>query len=813
MTLELKILSINHHLMKKLLLFSLLLASGLYSKAQMVGVEVEEYAVHTGMVGATDLTGYTTYRLYAVLGDQDDFVSAIFGLAGKPLEIRTSTTFWQTPLGGATGDAVNPAIFPVFPEVQYDSFVTIGRANSTDPGTSITAQQSGAEPWVTNFEAGNDIVINGLIGGAWFTLFSPQTVNAIAGADNKVLIGQFTTDGVFDGYVNAQIFLNGVQADDQEFLCFPFSSESGAVPGCTNPTALNYDANATYLDCSCEFECTLAIANINTTPITCAGQSNGTAQITVSGQQGGATFSLDGGNNLAVGNYNNLSGGNHTITITDSEGCQIVETFQVPAPAPVSVTLALTSPITCNGNANAVITGTPVGGTGAFTYSLASNMSNSTATPVFSNLSPGLYTVYAVDANGCTGQSTSLNVTQPLAVQVNVSSSVAASCSDSSDGIIVCVGFGGAGGIQYSIDNINFQSSNIFNVAPGTYTIYGVDVNGCTDTSNNPVTIGSPAAIGFATTINMVLCNGDETGFIDVAANGGNGGFTYSFEGGEFGATSEWSDLAAGDYSVVAIDDEGCQGTQTLTVLEPEAISVSNSATNPLCSDDQNGSITFIAVGGEPGYSYTVNGVTVGTGVFEGLGSGTYDVVVSDTNGCEATASASLTNPMAIDVTGSSNEESATGANDGDIQITATGGTGSLSYEWTGPNGYTSNDEDITGLGGGSYEVTVTDANGCSMTMSFDVTTGVTELENGVEVNVFPNPTNGIVTLNLNGLNGQSVSYSVVDAQGRIVLQEGINAGSTQFSKNIDLSVAADGFYFMQITVGNYSSTVKVLKQ
>lgn len=800
--------------MKKLLLFSLLLASGLYSKAQMVGVEVEEYAVHTGMVGATDLTGYTTYRLYAVLGDQDDFVSAIFGLAGKPLEIRSSTSFWQTPLGGATGDAINPAIFGVFPETQYDSFVTIGRATSTDPGTSITAQQSGSEPWVTNFEAGNDIVINGLIGGAWFTLFSAQTVNAIAGPDNKVLIGQFTTDGVFDGYVNAQIFLNGVQADDQEFLCFPFSSEAGAVPGCTNPTALNYDVDATYLDCSCEFECTLAIANINTTPITCAGQSNGTAQITVTGQQGGAVFNLDGGNNLAVGNYNNLAGGNHTITITDSEGCQVVQTFQVPNPGPVSVSLALTSPITCNGNANAVITGTPSGGTGAFTYSLASNMSNSTGTPVFSNLGPGQYTVYAVDANGCTGQSTSLNVTQPLAVQVNVSTSLAATCSDSSDGIIACVAFGGAGGIQYSIDNVNFQTSNLFNVAPGTYTVYAADVNGCTDSSNNPVVIGSPAPVGFASSVTSVLCNGDSNGMIDVAANGGNGGFTYSFEDGTFGAISEWLDLAAGDYTIVAIDDEGCQGSITLTVSEPTAVSVASAENNPLCADDENGSVEFTATGGTPEYTYALNGgASEPDGLFEGLGSGDFDVVVTDANGCQATSSVTLTNPDALDVNGTSTEESAAGANDGSIQITATGGTGDLSYQWTGPNAFSSNAEDINGLGDGTYQVTVTDENGCSINMSFDVTTGVTELENGVEVSVFPNPTNGVVTLNLNGLNGQSVNVSIVDAQGRVVLQEGLNAGGVQYSKNIDLSFAANGFYFMQVTVGNYSSTVKVLKQ
>ncbi|MFM1930883.1 MAG: hypothetical protein RL226_186 [Bacteroidota bacterium] len=800
--------------MKRLLLFSLLLVSSLVTKAQMIGIEVEEYAVHTGMVGSTDLTGYTTYRVYAVLGDPDDFVSAIFGLAGKPLEIRTTTSFWQTPLGGATGDVINPAIFGVFPETQYDSFVTIGRTISTDPGSAITAQQSGALPWVTDFEAGGNIYIDGIVGGAWFTLFGATATNGFAGPDNKVLIGQFTTDGEIDGYVNAQIFLNGVQADDQEFLCYSFSSVEGAVAGCPDPSALNYDPTATYEDCSCEYPCTLEIGSLNVTPITCFGQSNGTAQIVAAGQQGGAQYVLDGGNTLAVGNYINLAAGNHTIVITDSEGCQITETFVVPNPGQITATLAVTSPISCNGAANGQITATSTGGNGGNTYSLQSNMSNSNTTGVFSNLTPGQYTVYITDQNGCTGQSTSLNITQPSAVVVNVSASAAATCSDSSDGTIVCLGFGGAGGLQYSIDNVNFQTSNVFNVPAGTYSVYTVDVNGCGDVTNNPVTITAPAAIGFSDLTTDPTCNGTSDGYIDVAANGGNGGFTYSIDGVNFSNVSEWSDLAGGDYTIMAIDDEGCEGSVVITLTEPSAISAGLSSTDPLCADDTNGSITVTATGGTPDYTYSIDGGTATSNpVFSGLAGGDYTIMITDANGCTMEEAASLTNPTAIDGSGVSVEESAVGAGDGSIDLTVSGGTGDYTFDWSGTGGFSADTEDVNGLSGGSYTVIVTDENGCSWTSSFDVTTGINELANGVGVALFPNPTTGLFTLNLTGLNGQNVNVVINDAQGRVVAQEMLNAGRSEYVKNFDLTFAADGFYFMQVTVGGYATTLKVLKQ
>lgn len=82
-----------------------------------------------------------------------------------------------------------------------------------------------------------------------------------------------------------------------------------------------------------------------------------------------------------------------------------------------------------------------------------------------------------------------------------------------------------------------------------------------------------------------------------------------------------------------------------------------------------------------------------------------------------------IVNPLAV----TANVTNSECDNDGDIDITATGGTAPYSYAWTGPNGFTSTNEDLTGLTTGTYTVTVTDANGCTVANQWTVTSEDTE--------------------------------------------------------------------------------------
>ena len=802
--------------MKKSLLLLLGVIFAFSTQAQVTGMEVELVTEHDGVVGTTDLTGFSTYRVYVTLENNDDFLSAIFGLAATPMNISSSTSFFHHPAGGNTSDQILPAVFPTIPEVEFDSWLTIGKTDATSPGNAIQVAQDPSEPWMDTFAAGNNIVIDGIIGGAWFTLFGVDAVNALPDVDGKVLIGQFTTDGVLTGSINGQVFVGSDQQNSQEGICFPFSSDADAIFGCTDPIAQNYNADADVNDCSCDYECVIAIDEVITTQTTCPDANDGSAQIIVSGQYGGVDYSLDGNDPVAVNNFNNLAGGPHTISVTDTEGCVATLEFEVPAPDPIVVTISLSDPISCNGDADAVITGMIEGGNGGFTVSLSEDLSDPTDMIDFGDLGPGLYTVYTIDENGCTGQSQPLNITQPLAVSANFGNTADATCSDSEDGVVVAVGFGGTGTLEYSIDGVNFQASNIFDVAAGDYTLTVQDQNGCSDVTENTITIGAPDAIALDATVTQPNCFGDDNGAISGMAMGGNGGFSYSINGEDPVAMLDLADLANGSsYTIVVTDVEGCVAEFAYTMNDPDEVTASLNANDPLCAGDANGEIVVIAAGGTEEYTYSIDGGNPqAEATFDGLGEGSYDVEVIDSNGCTATASASLTEPDAISVADvTTSEESAAGANDGSIDITVEGGTGSYDFDWTGDGGYSSDVEDPNDLAGGDYSVTITDENGCSITEDYSVATNIFELAAGVEFFVAPNPTNGTFYLNVSGLNGQAVAYRILDMSGRVIANNQLNGTQAELREEIDIAGAANGLYFLNLQVGESMSTIRVVKQ
>lgn len=782
------------------------------ASAQLADIEVEVFAEHTGMVGDVDLTDYTTYRVYAVLENEDDFVSAVYAVPGEPLVIETTEAFYQNNLGANVGSNILEALYVSFPAVEFDSYVTIGRTSSSDPGSDITAVQSAQDPWVDVFAGGGDVVIND---GAWFTLFSGDAVNAVPGDDLRVLIGQFTTQGEVCGFVNIQVFVNSVQANSDFGVAFPFCSDESAVFGCTDEAADNYDPAATSDDGSCVFPCLLAIDNINLTATSCPDTNNGAAQIAVSGGQGAVTYSLDGGNELANSNFTNLSPGEHTIVVVDSQGCSVEQTFDVPSPDPIEVTLSLASGITCNGAANAVISVEGTGGTGEILFDTDAGLGDPQPLTELTDLGPGQYTVYAIDENNCTGQSQSIAVTQPSAVIVNITGQANATCANTADGTVVVQAGGGTAPLEFSIDGgETFQASNVFNVTPGSYTVIAQDANGCTDETNNIADIEGADPIELPLDVIAPLCNGDENGSISGTAAGGNGDFVYVVNDGMEMDMLDLADLGADTYTIVVTDAEGCTDTFEAVLTEPAAVTLDGEATDPLCAGDDNGVIVVNGAGGSGDLAYSINGVDFQSGAtFDDLEADDYTVTVEDANGCAATADFSLTEPDALEVDGTVVEESADGAGDGSIDLEVSGGVGAYDFDWSGPGGFSAGTEDIDGLEAGSYSVTVTDENGCSETFETDVVVGIGELEGGVTFFVAPNPSNGMFFLNINGLNGQKVAYNVLDGSGRIIRAQEVNGVNAELRHEIDLTGVANGMYFLNLQVGNSQTTARIMKQ
>ena len=227
----------------------------LTSQAQMTSITIEETLVHpsTDYADGVNLDGYTTYRLYANLTNPNDFVSAVFGVDTTVSSISTTGEFWNSNFGGVSAENINEAAFGFVPSLEWDTYVTIGKIHSASPGQSIFV----AGEWISSLEPGNGapgstVTMDGIVGGSWFTidLGPDDSVNGYAGDDLKVLLGQFTTDGIFSGNLWVQVFPNGNSNDPQEFTSC-FSSDGGNTPGCTDPESCTYQPEATCDNGSC----------------------------------------------------------------------------------------------------------------------------------------------------------------------------------------------------------------------------------------------------------------------------------------------------------------------------------------------------------------------------------------------------------------------------------------------------------------------------------------------------------------------------------------------------------------------------------
>ena len=222
-----------------------------------VEVVSENIGLLVGALGAVDLTGYSCTRLSVTMNSTTDFMSSVSGDSTNPTLVETTTSFYHATLGAATPNGINSVLFAVYPDLPYDSWVTVGLEGVPNAGigeAAVATVQSADNPWTTNFDPGfgqpgGNISIDDPIGGAWYALNGDA--NGIAGDDLKVLVGQFTTDGDLSGQLYCQVFIEGDGSN--EFRDTFYFGAGGPVLGCTDDTACNYDELATDDDGTCEF--------------------------------------------------------------------------------------------------------------------------------------------------------------------------------------------------------------------------------------------------------------------------------------------------------------------------------------------------------------------------------------------------------------------------------------------------------------------------------------------------------------------------------------------------------------------------------
>ena len=478
--------------------------------------------------------------------------------------------------------------------------------------------------------------------------------------------------------------------------------------------------------------------SLTAVPPACPGGCDASASVTVIGGQ--MPYSFLWSNGATTATNANLLPGIQSVTVTDANGCQVNETIIIEdGESDLALTINSVDAV-CNGTGSAEAI--PSGGNPPYSF----EWSTGAQTAAIDNLLAGSYTVTLTDASGCNQiESVTILTDNDLVVDVVVDYE----CGDPF-GTATATASGGVP--PYSYEWNDGQSGPIsVNLTPGeTYKVTVTDNQECTIAKTIIVADLDELQIGI--NASLPSCDGFFNGTATAFVQGGNGNYSFLWEGGQQNSTIEF--LGPGTYTVTVSDENGCGGTASTTIFQPEPIEIVMMTENALCGIPNSGQAAAIVTGGTPPYMYLWNTYATGADqlspVLDGLEPGPYTVLVKDANDCEAMAMFVIEEDTDLDISISATSASC-GEDIGTATVTVNGGTAPFTYQWNDPNNQTT--ETATDLAPGTYEVTVTDAAECSDVASITIngTDGISCFIDILSQVTTPGGTDGSLTANVTG--------------------------------------------------------------
>lgn len=705
---------------------------------------------------------------------------------------------WAKQMAGGTLNDVGNSIWL---NSTGSEIITTGYFQNTvdfDPGAGISnLTSSGIEDvFISKLDASGNFLMAKQLGGTGNDL-GTQIIQDPSG--NIYCIGYFTGTGDFDPGAssfnlsssgNNDIFISklnslgnymwaGKMGGPNDELGYSITADgSGNIysSGCFQSTA-DFDPGASVFNLSFNGgyniyvnklgPCVAPASPTNVTPSAslsiCANKST-----TLSASSSGLVSwfsSATGGSSIGTGtNYATpvLSIGTYTyyaeaLTCVASASRTAVTVTVNPNP-----TITVNSGTICSGK---IFTINPTGGI-TYTYSSGSN----TVTP----LANSSYTVSGSNTFGCTN-------TVVCNVVVNATPTITVNSGTICSGSVFTMVPGGASTYTFSSGS-NTVSPSISNA----YTVTGTSAQGCTNTAVSNLVVNTTPTL----TVNGgAVCPGGSFTFTPSGAN------TYTFSSGSAVVTP----TSTTNYTITGTSAQGCNASQVVaTVVYTNNLVISISASSTVCSGQ---SITLTGNGAST-YSWST-GATTSTITVSPTANTTYSII--GTSGtCSNTAVKSITVNPSPTVSAVSNTSLICAG-----QTATLTASGAISYVWnpSGSGAVIAVSPTITS----SYTVTGTDANGCSnlsvITQSVSLCTGVSTFNKSENllVHVFPNPTSGELTINLNS----DAQIVIQNALGQIIHSGKLTSGQHYF----DVKNYAVGLYFLNVIQNNDQKTIKLIKE
>jgi gliding motility-associated-like protein len=355
---------------------------------------------------------------------------------------------------------------------------------------------------------------------------------------------------------------------------------------------------------------------------------------------------------------------------------------------------------TCHNSNDGSITPVP-SGVAPYTYL----WSNGATTQTISNLPPGIYTLTVTDSIGCEKVVTfPVGGPQPIVLNETI---VDNSC-DPDDASITLAPSGGTGTIYTYQWSNGGTGSSITDLTGGTYTVTVTDSNNCAETATYTITTVVP--IDIITSSTSTGCTGAD-GTATANVTGGLPPYTYDWQpvGGNGPVASN---LPAGTYTVTVTDTNGCTSTGQAVVQAIGTFTLTSTFVPLACDPLGTTSASVTVNGGTAPFTYQWSPFGGNQASATGLTSGTYVVLVTDSNNCIDSVTIVIPSVIPVTLTTSSTAVQCNQPNSGTATASPAGGTSPYTYIWSdGSSAATA-----VNLAGGTFTVTVTDVNGCSAT-------------------------------------------------------------------------------------------------
>ncbi len=461
-------------------------------------------------------------------------------------------------------------------------------------------------------------------------------------------------------------------------------------------------------------ESTIQIFPSESVSPSCDGIDNGMISVEVIGGAGPYDFIWDDGSTDSIGI--NLSGGDHYVTVTDTEGCFAVsEAIKLPTPSAINAGVQLKQDINCfKENTGSIQIGI-IQGDGPFEF----EWSHGPTVSFVNNLSAGTYGCTVTDINGCFEVVSDIEITQPDSISIFIEGVEDVRCHGEENGRIELSVTGGTAPYSYLWNTGSF-TEDLFNLSNGNYVVTITDSKGC-QIIGDTIDVLTPDPLEIS--IDEVLhvdCPFSDAGEINLSVTGGTPQYNYFWDQLE-ADTNIISGLSAGTYDLTLLDFFDCKfsppGIEINAINLP--LEVNNTIVQEnLCFGDSTGVIASAVESMRWPLDYNWNSgfqniVNTDTDSLTNLPNGIYNVTITDAEGCVGISEfLEITSPERLSYFVAQAEDldcydDLTGL----IEIEIDGGLTPYDIQWS--NGDT--ESLITDLPAGAYSFELLDDNDCSL--------------------------------------------------------------------------------------------------